>query len=183
MALALALNLAHTMAAAAILLPHTMATTRVAARVGASGSGAQTFVMCATLITADGPTTRAYAMARSGVAARGVEDGRSVSIDRDDKKLNVYLEYTKMRALAFITDATLPRQVPRRQNARRLYLLIPFALKPPSSLLTYCSTAWSSSVSGVAYGSGGGPASMSSTGSKRKACSVAATTSMRYMRK
>merc|ERR1712187_967133 len=96
---AAAILLAHTMAAAAILLAHTMATTRVAARVGASGSGAQTFVMCATLVTADGPTTRAYAMVRSGVAARGVEDGRSVSIDRDDKKLNVYLEYTKMRAL------------------------------------------------------------------------------------
>merc|ERR1712217_302271 len=62
--------------AVAILLAHTMATTRGA-----------------TIITADGPTTRASAMARSGV-----EDGRSVSIDRDDKKLKVYLEYTKMRA-------------------------------------------------------------------------------------
>ena len=169
------------MAAVAILLgaPRTMATaTLVTAGAGASGSGAQISAMCATLITADGPTSRTYALARSGVTARGIEDGRSVSIDRDDKKLKVYLEYTKMRALAFITDATLPRQVSRRQNARRLYLLTPFALK-----LTYCSTAWSSSVSGVAYGSGGGPASMSSTGSKRKACSVAATTSMRYMRK
>merc|ERR1712138_237308 len=78
--------------AVAILLAHTMATTRGA-----------------TIITADGPTTRAHAMARSGVTLvrsgvkRGVEDGRSVSIDRDDKKLKVYLEYTKMRALAFIT--------------------------------------------------------------------------------
>merc|ERR1712048_176817 len=78
--------------AVAILLAHTMATTRGA-----------------TIITADGPTTRAHAVARSGVTLvrsgvkRGVEDGRSVSIDRDDKKLKVYLEYTKMRALAFIT--------------------------------------------------------------------------------
>merc|ERR1712048_1404497 len=57
--------------------------TRVTAGVGASGSGATTFATCATLIAADGPTTRAYALARSGVTARGVEDGRSVSIDRD----------------------------------------------------------------------------------------------------
>merc|ERR1712157_360789 len=67
-----------------VITPHTMTTTtRVTAGVGASGSGATTFATCATLIAADGPTTRAYAMARSGVAARGVEDGRSVSIDRD----------------------------------------------------------------------------------------------------
>ena len=99
------------MAAAAILLgaPRTMATaTLVTAGAGASGSGATTFATCATLIAADGPTTRAYALARSGVAARGVEDGRSVSIDRDDKKLKVYLEYTKMRALAFITGRYPP---------------------------------------------------------------------------
>ena len=93
--------------AVAILLAHTMATTRVAAARGASGSGVPISAMCATLITADGPTTRAYAMARSGVTARGVEDGRSVSIDRDDKKLKVYLEYTKMRALAFITGRSI----------------------------------------------------------------------------
>ena len=94
------------MAAVAILLgaPRTMATaTLVTAGAGASGSGAQISAMCATLITADGPTSRTYALARSGVTARGIEDGRSVSIDRDDKKLKVYLEYTKMRALAFIT--------------------------------------------------------------------------------
>merc|ERR1712176_366647 len=95
------------MAAVAIIVgtPHTMiTTTRVTARVGASGviRGSNT-AMCATLVSADGPTTRSYTLARSGVAARGVEDGRSVSIDRDDKKLKVYLEYTKMRALAFIT--------------------------------------------------------------------------------
>merc|ERR1712217_671450 len=76
--------------AVAILLAHTMATTRGA-----------------TIITADGPTTRAYAMARSGVTSSGVENGRSVSIDHDDKKLKVYLEYTKMRALAFITRRSI----------------------------------------------------------------------------
>merc|ERR1712048_1471935 len=72
--------LCTTILARVTTLSHTHTTcrlqTRVTAGVGASGSGATTFATCATLIAADGPTTRAYALARSGVTARGVEDGR-----------------------------------------------------------------------------------------------------------